>query len=350
MSPNPVIGLLGGGQLGLMLCEAAAPLGIEVAILDAEDAPAKRINRNRCHVTGSFKDPARIKELAAHCDILTVETEHINTEVLEEIGTHGVQVCAADGTRITKKVDIHPSWKTLRLVQNKYEQKEYLAKQGIPVAEQMVIASGPAMFASMEEASNKFGFPWMLKSKYDSFDGRGNLKISGKADLEQAVMEFGNLSCYAEKWVPFKLELSVVVIRTEDNEGKTKRLIPYPAVETVHEDNICSRVFMPPRGVPAEVCKLAQQVACSVVEKLWGRGIFAVEMFLTKDGKVMVNEIAPRYVLLAHSDISSCRCGSESLHQAPEPLFPLPKRQLLIPEADRVHNSGHLFIEAVPYM
>jgi len=309
MSTNPVIGLLGGGQLGYMLCEAAAPLGIQIAILDAENAPAKQINRNQHHVTGSFKDPAKIRELAAHCDVLTVETEHIDTEVLEEVGTNGIQVYAVDGTKTTKKVAIHPSWKTLRLIQNKYEQKEYLSKQGIPIAEQIGIESGDAMLASLKVASNKFGLPWMLKARKDSYDGRGNFKISTEGDLAQAVKEFGSLSCYAEKWVPFELELSVMVIRTEDDDGKTKRLIPYPAVETIHEDNICSRVFMPPRNVSSDVCKRAQQVACSVVEKLWGRGVFAVEMFLTKDGKVIVNEIAPR-----------------------------------------PHNSGHLFIEAVPFM
>ncbi|KAK5997741.1 Phosphoribosylaminoimidazole carboxylase [Cladobotryum mycophilum] len=309
MSQNPVIGLLGGGQLGLMLSEAAAPLQVPIAILDAENAPAKKINNNESHVTGSFKDPVKIRELATRADILTVETEHINTDILEEIATQGVQVTAADGTKSTKKVTIHPSWKTLRLIQNKFEQKEYLGKQGIPIAEQEALDSGDSMLASMVHVSDKFGFPWMLKSRKDSYDGRGNLKISSEADLEQAVEEFGSLSCYAEKWVPFELELSVIVIRTEDEDGKTKKLIPYPAVETVHEDNICSRVYMPPRKVPAGVCKKAQEVACSVVEKLWGRGVFAVEMFLTKEGRVLVNEIAPR-----------------------------------------PHNSGHLFIEAVPYM
>lgn len=292
-----------------MLCEAAAPLGIQIAILDAENAPAKQINRNNRHVTGSFKNPSKIKDLAAYCDILTVEIEHIDTEVLEEISTHGVQVRGKDGSMVTKNVAVHPSWKTLRLIQNKYEQKEYLGKQGVPIAEQMAIEPGDAMLVSMEEASKKFGFPWMLKARKDSYDGRGNLKISSNADLQQAVKEFGNLSCYAERWVPFERELAVIVVRTEDDEGKTKRLIPFPTVETIHEENICSRVFMPPRKVPADVCKQAQQVACSVVDKLWGKGVFAVEMFLTKDGKVLVNETAPR-----------------------------------------VHNSGHLFIEAIPYM
>jgi phosphoribosylaminoimidazole carboxylase len=297
MSPNPVIGLLGGGQLGRLLCEAAASLEIQIAILDADNAPAKQISQSRYHINGSYKDAEKIRELATHCGVLSVETEHIDTTVLEEIATY-------------TKVAVHPSWRTLRLIQDKYEQKAYLGDQGVPIAEQMAIeASGDAMYASLQDVSSKFGFPWMLKARKDSYDGRGNIKISSEADLDRAVAEFGNLRSYAEKYVPFERELSVLVIRTEDGEGRMKRLVPYPAVETVHEDNICSRVYMPPRATPAAVCKRAQQVACSVVDKLWGRGVFAVEIFVTKDNEILVNEIAPR-----------------------------------------PHNSGHLFTEAVPYM
>ncbi|KAL7928419.1 hypothetical protein V8C35DRAFT_318243 [Trichoderma chlorosporum] len=297
MSSKPVIGLLGGGQLGRMLCQAAAPLDVEIAILDAENAPAKQINQNSRNINGSYKDAEKIRQLASHCSVLSVETEHVDTTVLEEIAT-------------TTNVAVCPSWKTLRLIQDKYEQKAYLASQGIPVAESVAIeGSGDAMLASLQAISAKFGYPWMLKSRKDSYDGRGNLKISNEADLERAVAEFGNFSCYAEKFVPFQCELSVLVIRTEDDEGRTKRLLPYPAVETVHEDNICSRVYLPPRTTPAAACECAQKVASDVVDKLWGRGIFAVEMFVTQDNQILVNEIAPR-----------------------------------------PHNSGHLFIEAVPYM
>ncbi|KAJ4394333.1 hypothetical protein N0V93_003550 [Gnomoniopsis smithogilvyi] len=299
-SQKPLIGLLGGGQLGRMLCEAASPLDIPIAILDEANSSAKQINSHSKHVTGSFKDAAKIRELAASCDVLTVEIEHIETDVLEEIDTKGVQ---------GKKVAVHPSWRTLRLIQDKFAQKEYLGQQGCPIAEQMALVEGDGMLASMKEASSKYGFPWMLKARKGSYDGRGNFKISGEADLEQAVKEFGRLSCYAEKWVPFEMELAVMVVRTEDAQGKTKHLIPYPAVETVHEDNICSKVFMPPRSASAAVGEKAQKVACGVVEKLWGRGVFAVELFVTKAGDVMVNEIAPR-----------------------------------------PHNSGHYTIEAVPYM
>lgn len=275
-SSKPVIGLLGGGQLGRMLCEAASPLDVEIAILDEKNAPAKQINSNSRHVTGSFKDAAKIRELAGHCDVLTVEIEHIETGVLQEIDVQGAQ---------GRKVAVHPSWKTLRLIQDKFLQKDYLGSQGLPIAQQMAIAEGDGMLASMKEASQTFGFPWMLKARKGSYDGRGNFKISSETDIEQAVKEFGNLSCYAEKWVPFQLELAVMVIRTEDDQGNAKKLIPYPAVETIHEDNICSKVFMPPRNVSAEACARAQEVACGVVGKLWGRGVFAVEMFLTPNGE-----------------------------------------------------------------
>ncbi|QPC78062.1 hypothetical protein HYE68_008814 [Fusarium pseudograminearum] len=298
MSGKPELGLLGGGQLGRMLCEAASPLEVEIAILDAQDAPAKQVSRSKYHVDGSFKDPAKIRELASHCKVLSVETEHIETAVLEDLSKEG-------------KVVVYPSWKTLRLIQDKYEQKDYLGKQGIPIAEQVAVqASGSDdMRAALKDISNKYGLPFMLKSRKDSYDGRGNIKIANDHDIETAVTEFGNLQCYAEKYVPFQRELSVIVIRTEDADGKTKRLVPYPAVETVHEDNVCSRVYMPPRDTPDAVSKRAQEVAVSVVEKLWGRGVFAVEMFVTENNDILVNEIAPR-----------------------------------------PHNSGHLTIEAVPYM
>ncbi|CAK7270188.1 hypothetical protein SEPCBS57363_003978 [Sporothrix epigloea] len=303
MSSTPVIGLLGGGQLGQMLCEAAAPLNVPIAILDADDAPAKRINRNEHHVAGSFKEASKIRELAANSDVLTVEIEHIDTTVLEELAT------------AAKAVPVHPSWKTLRLVQNKYEQKEFFASKGLPVAGQMAIETGGGMWASMEQAAASYGYPFMLKARKDSYDGRGNFKISSPEDLAAAESEFGHVACYAEKWVPFVMELSVMVIRTESDSapGVTKRLLPYPVVETVHEDSICSYVYMPPRGLVGErlahISEKAQAVACRVIDQLWGRGVFAVELFLTADDEILVNEIAPR-----------------------------------------PHNSGHLTIEAVPYM
>ncbi|KAL7628370.1 hypothetical protein AAE478_002572 [Parahypoxylon ruwenzoriense] len=308
---KPVIGLLGGGQLGRMLCEAAGPLGIPVAVLDAEDCPAKQANHNGLHVAGSFKDPEKIKLLASRCDVLTVEIEHVETEVLEEIATKGVEVPAADGNGTTlKKVPVHPSWKTIRLIQDKFQQKEYFAEKGIPVAEQIAIMSGDALADSLDEVAWKFGFPFMLKSSKGSYDGRGNFKVSGPEDLKSAAEKMSGLTdLYAEKWVPFEMELSVMVLRTEDDDGHLKHVYPYPVVETIHEDSICTKVFYPPRNIPEDIKKRAQKVASDVIASLWGRGVFAVEMFLLPDGQILVNEVAPR-----------------------------------------PHNSGHFTIEAVPQM
>ncbi|TDZ12871.1 phosphoribosylaminoimidazole carboxylase [Colletotrichum spinosum] len=305
MAKKPVIGLLGGGQLGRMLCEAASPLGIEIAILDEANCPAKQANQNSRHVTGSFKDPAKIRELAAMCDVLTVEIEHVNTDVLEEIATRGV--ITAPGT--IKKVPVHPSWQTLRLIQDKYLQKEHFAKSGLPIAPQMAVESGPGMPEGLTAAYKAFGFPFMLKARKGSYDGRGNFKVNGPQDYEEAIEAMGKLSLYAEKWVPFEMELAVMVVRTEDEDGILRNVHTYPAVETVHEESICTKVYYPPRQIPAEVCEKARKVAGDVVKTLKGRGVFAVEMFKLKDGTITINEVAPR-----------------------------------------PHNSGHYTIEAVPYM
>ncbi|KAK4170305.1 hypothetical protein QBC43DRAFT_340058 [Cladorrhinum sp. PSN259] len=307
---NTVIGLLGGGQLGRMLCEAANPLGIDIAILDEENAPAKQAHNTNRHVTGSFKDAARIKELAAISDYLSVEIEHVDTEVLEEIEKNGVEVETEEGTA-THRPPVHPSWRTIRLIQDKYLQKEHFSSsgKGIPIAEQVAINSGDATLDSLKKAGERFGFPFMLKARKGSYDGRGNFKVDSEADFDEAIKALGTLPLYAEKWAPFVKELSVMVIRTEKDDGTLRGCVAYPAVETVHEDSICTKVFMPPRDVPEEIAENARKLATDVISTVWGRGVFAVEMFVLEDGSLMVNEVAPR-----------------------------------------PHNSGHHTIEAVPYM
>lgn len=286
-SRNPVLGLLGGGQLGRMLCEAANPLGIDIAILDEENSPAKQAHSTGRHVTGSFKDPARIRELAAQSDFLSVEIEHVETEVLEDIERNGVEVTLPDGSTKSHRPPVHPSWKTIRLIQDKYLQKEHFraSDKAIPIADQVAVESGPAALASLQNAAAKFGFPFMLKARKGSYDGRGNFKVDSETDFEAAVAALGGLSLYAEKWAPFVKELAVMVIRTEDDNGNLKSCVAYPAVETVHEDSICTKVFMPPRKVSSDVCEAAKKLATEVISTLWGRGVFAVEMFVLEDGE-----------------------------------------------------------------
>ncbi|KAK1755025.1 Phosphoribosylaminoimidazole carboxylase [Echria macrotheca] len=308
---NPVIGLLGGGQLGRMLCEAANPLGIDIAILDDKHAPAKQAHNSGRHVSGSFKDPLRIRDLAARSDYLSVEIEHVETEVLEDIEKNGVEIDLADGSTVVHRPPIHPSWKTIRLIQDKYLQKEHFrtSDRKIPIADQVAIETGTSAIDSLKSVLSKFGFPFMLKARKGSYDGRGNYKVTSEDDFEPALNALKGLPLYAEKWAPFVKELAVMVIRTEDDDGNLRGCVAYPAVETVHEDSVCTKVYLPPREVSAKICEKARELACSVIGTLWGRGVFAVEMFVMKDGSLMVNEVAPR-----------------------------------------PHNSGHYTIEAVPYM
>ncbi|KAF4122615.1 phosphoribosylaminoimidazole carboxylase [Geosmithia morbida] len=307
---TPTIGLLGGGQLGRMLCESAGPLGYDIIVLDTgDDTPAKRANARPDHISGSFKDADKVRELASRCDVLTVEIEHVDTHVLEEVATKGVRT--ADGT--VKKVPVHPSWRTLRLVQDKFLQKEHFQARGVPIAEQLDLGAdgidGGKLVGKLRDAASELGFPFVVKARKGSYDGRGNFKVSSSEDFDRAIAALKGLPLYAEKWVPFVKELAVMVVRTEDDEGNTKKVYSYPVVETVHQDDVCKLVYMPPRGVDEASRARAGKVAEDVVESLWGRGVFAVELFLLEDGSIMVNEVAPR-----------------------------------------PHNSGHYTMEAIPQM
>ncbi len=269
-----------------MLQEAAAPLGMELVVLDAADCPLRQISSNPKHITGSFNDPEKIRELARRCDVLTVEIEHVNTEVLKEIATKGVTVEPG----IVKKVPVHPSWETLELIKDKYLQKEHFAKAGLPVAQQIAIDPKVPLLDELHDAAHKLGLPFMLKARKGSYDGRGNMKISSVSDFDKATALMGGMPLYAEKWVPFICELAVIVVRTEDPAGGLRSLHTYPAVETVHEDSICTKVMYPRRGIldnrsSDEISRKAEKIATEVVRTLKGRGVFAVEMFVMKDSK-----------------------------------------------------------------
>jgi len=218
------IGLLGGGQLGQMLCEAANPLGISVKVLDAENSPAKQVNARSSHISGSFTDPEKIRELAKQVDILTVEIEHVDTEVLEEIAEHGVKM--EDGTM--KKVQVQPSWRTIRVIQDKFAQKDHLTKAGVRTAKSMAVKSTKE---ALQEVGKQLGYPYMLKARRDAYDGRGNFPIKELGDIEEALEVLEGRNLYAEKWSNFVMELAVMVVKTEEEptEGGLGTLA-YPAV------------------------------------------------------------------------------------------------------------------------
>ncbi|KAG9233564.1 putative Phosphoribosylaminoimidazole carboxylase [Amylocarpus encephaloides] len=307
---NRTIGLLGGGQLGQMLCEAANPLGIKVVILDAENSPAKQVNAKAEHIAGSFVDSEKIRELARQVDVLTVEIEHVDTHVLEVIAEMGIEVTKKDGSKYYKKVEVQPSWRTIRTIQDKFIQKDHLLQHGIQVA-----YSTPATentIAELQRIGKDLGYPFMLKARKDAYDGRGNFPVMSPPDIKKALEVLNGRELYAEKWAHFKMELAVMVVKTEDAQTTdSSSTISYPTVETIHEDSVCKIVYLPPRTIPKKIQQQAQALARKAVGSLWGKGVFGVELFLLDDGKLVVNEIAPRPHNSGHYTIEACPTMSQ---------------------------------------
>lgn len=156
MAFSAKVGVLGGGQLGRLLMEAANQLNVQVNILDSENAPAKQISAHARHVTGSFRDRESVRKLAETCDVLTTEIEHVDTYALEEVSS---------------QTKIEPDWKSIRIIQDKFRQKEHLSEFQIPMAEHRELQAHDRK--ELEAIGAELGYPFMLKSKTQAYDGRG---------------------------------------------------------------------------------------------------------------------------------------------------------------------------------
>ena len=322
-----VVGVLGGGQLGRMLVEAAHRLNIEVKLLDAPRAPAKQINALTDHIDGSFARASDVRALAQACDVITVEIEHVDTKVLEELEEERPHIT---GTEINR---IQPSWRTIRIIQDKYKQKEHLQSHFIPTAESIPVPTSVPQ--GLKEIADKLGYPLMLKSRTEAYDGRGNYPVKSVEDIEPALEALKDRPLYAEKWCNFQMELAVMVVKTSQaaTELPTERhnsqfphgrsfssgsfdtsTHAYPAVETIHEDSICKLVFAPARNVPKRLLASAEMLARRAVGTFPGCGVFGVEMFLLPDDSLIINEIAPRPHNSGHYTIEACHMSQYEAH------------------------------------
>ncbi|KAF2115531.1 hypothetical protein BDV96DRAFT_599848 [Lophiotrema nucula] len=319
---NRKVGVLGGGQLGRMLIEAANRINIQVNVLDASKSPAKQIAFHDGHIEGSFKDSAAVKELAQASDVLTVEIEHVDTQMLEEV---------------SKQVPVEPSPKTLTIIKDKFRQKEHLIAHGVDVAESRDLEGDEeGLEGRLKEVGKSFGYPFMLKSKTEAYDGRGNFVVKSEGDIEAAKKALGGRPLYAERWAEFQMELAVMIVKTKDG------VLSFPVVETIHEDSICKLTYAPPRNVSKETVARAQELAKKAIAAFEGKGVFGVEMFLLKDGKLLVNEIAPRPHNSGHYTIEACPVSQYAAHLSA--ILDLPIRQsdlrLITPAAIMLNILG----------
>jgi len=269
--PGPTLGVVGGGQLGRMLAEAAAPLGVEVIVLDpTPDCPAAPVARDQ--IVGDFDDPDAIRRLADRTDALTYEIELADPDYLADASED------AD-------VPVHPTPETLRTIQDKFAEKEMLSAAGIPVPAYRRVDSVADVQAAVEE----FGAV-MLKARHGGYDGRGNVPVRSVDDAEDAISEVGSVDdpdALAETFVDFEREVSVIGVQGEAD------VRTFPVGENVHEEEILRETVVPAR-TSDDVKERAQSVARDVLDALDGRGVFGIELFETADGDILVNEIAPR--------------------------------------------------------
>ncbi|CDO94215.1 unnamed protein product [Kluyveromyces dobzhanskii CBS 2104] len=298
------VGILGGGQLGRMIVEAAHRLNVKTIILDAENSPAKQINALSEHVNGSFAKPEDIKKIAALCDVLTVEIEHVDVPTLKQV------------QRDYPNLKIYPDPDTIKLIQDKFVQKEYLIQNKISVAKSVAVDSD---LESLSNVGSEFGYPFMLKSRTLAYDGRGNFVVKSKDSLQEALEVLKDRPLYAEKWAPFVKELAVMVVRSP--EGK---VFSYTTVETIHQDNICHLCYAPAR-VPDSVQLKAKLLAEHAIAAFPGAGIFGVEMFYLEDGELLINEIAPRPHNSGHYTIDACVTSQFEAHVRSILNLPLPE-------------------------
>ncbi|WP_458206203.1 5-(carboxyamino)imidazole ribonucleotide synthase [Haladaptatus sp. NG-SE-30] len=264
----PTLGVVGGGQLGRMLAEAAAPLGVELVVVDpTSDCPASPVVRDQ--IVGDFDDPEAIRELASRVDALTFEIELADPDLLESVGEE-------------HDVPVHPDPDTLRMIQDKLVQKRTLREKGIPVPDFRAVDDRDDLL----EAGEEFGYPMMVKARRGGYDGRGNLPVESPVDVDDVLAEMSG-DLMVEEFVPFERELSVIAVKGADE------VATFPVGENVHEDEILRETIVPARA-PKRVHERAETVARDVVSVLSGRGVYGVELFEHEDGTISVNEIAPR--------------------------------------------------------
>lgn len=259
------LGVLGGGQLGRMFIQETINYNVDVHILDPDwNAPCKDICKN--FVQGELDDFDTVYEFGKHLDVLTIEIEKVNVDALEKLEEEGVQV--------------FPQSRVIRLIQDKGLQKQFFKQNGIPTAAFQLSRN------LEEEKDNLPPYPFIQKLRRDGYDGKGVMKITGPSDLEKAFKE----PSIIEEWIDFQQEIAVIVARNDDGD-----VAAFPMVEMEFNPSANLVEFLiSPSILNFETQQKAEDLAKKIAEDLQIVGLLAVEMFLTKDGEILINELAPR--------------------------------------------------------
>lgn len=259
------LGILGGGQLGRMLIQEAINYNVTTLVLDPDtNAPCKYIsNYFEC---GSITDYDTVYNFGKKADVITIEIEKVNIEALEQLEKEGKHV--------------FPQARVIRLIQDKGVQKQFFKENDIPTSPFMLVTGKDEMINS------GFAYPYMLKQRKDGYDGKGVMKIETARDLEDAFEG----PCLIEKLVDFEKEIAVIVSRNSQGDVRT---FPMVEMQFNSEANLVE-FLISPSTYPAPIQERAEMIAKNIAAALNITGLLAVEMFVTRDGEILVNELAPR--------------------------------------------------------
>ncbi len=280
LAPGATIGILGGGQLGRMTALAAARLGYRCHVFTPEpDSPAAQVCG--AATVAAYTDCEALKRFAGSVDVATFEFENIPAEA--------VRLVAASAP-------VLPRPEILEITQDRLREKDFLRSIDIDTALYREIADPAALALAMRD----FGYPAVLKSVRFGYDGKGQTMLTPESRLDQAWQRIGGAVGILESFVDFACEISVIVARGRGGEWAT-----YPPVENRHADHILDTTIAPAR-IPPETAMRAEAIARRVAEQLDLVGVLAVEMFVTQDGGLLVNELAPRPHNSGHWTIDAC--------------------------------------------
>jgi len=308
------LGILGGGQLGRMTAFAALRMGLDVRFLVPE--PADSVACFSGVTVADWTDPDVLRRFAEGCDAVSVESEWAPADLLAK---------AAPG------VPVWPAPETLRLVRDKAAQRQRLAEAGMPQPVFRVCTTETAF----RESAHALGLPVVVKRRRGSYDGYGNATVRQGTELSDAWQRLADPDgVLVEAFVPFEAELSVIVARRPDGET-----VVYPVFYTEQRDHRCHAVVVP-SGFSSEIEAEAVRVALAAVEAVAGVGIVAVEMFALSDGRVLVNELAPRPHNTGHLTIEACDASQFENHARAVLGLPLGSTSLRTPAACMVNVLG----------
>lgn len=306
------VGVIGGGQLAGMMAAEAEALGIELVVQtpDSQDPAVAVANEV---IYAPVDDAVATAKLATHCQSITFENEFINLAALSKLAQEGI--C------------FRPSLEALAPLLDKYKQRLYLKKIGLPVPKFILLESG-------QEITSPFGFPAVLKTRRNGYDGKGTFIVKNLNDLKTTWESRECPDILLEEFVPFNQELAVMAARSLKGE-----IVIYPIVETQQVNQVCRRVIAPAQINPELVSQI-QAIATTLLEKLQVVGIFGIELFLTKDQQVLVNEIAPRTHNSGHFTLDACETSQFAMQLQTVADLPLGSPQMKYPGAVMVNLLG----------